>query len=164
MQYCSLQYQNILPSPVISTTGCCFCFDSVSSFFLELFLHSSPVAYWAPMDLGSSFFSVLSFCLFILFILKARRLKWFAILFSRGPHFVRALHHDPPILGGPTWHGLDKAVVHMINWLFFCEYGFHSVCALMGREKVLWKLPDERDWLRWKLGLVLMVGTCSVNL
>ena len=25
----------------------------------------------------------------------ARRLKWFAIPFSRGPHFVLTLHHDP---------------------------------------------------------------------
>ena len=24
---------------------------------------------------------------------------------SSGPHFVRILHHDPFILGGPTWHG-----------------------------------------------------------
>ena len=31
-------------------------------------LHWSPVAYWAPTDLGSSAFSVLSFCLFILFM------------------------------------------------------------------------------------------------
>ena len=45
-----------------------FCFGSISSFFLELFLHWSPVAYWAPTDLGSSSFSVLSFCLFILFM------------------------------------------------------------------------------------------------
>ena len=37
--------------------------------------------------------------------LKARILKWFAIPFSSGPHFVRALHHDPSFLGGPTWHG-----------------------------------------------------------
>ena len=34
--------------------------------FLELFLHWSPVAYWAPTDLGSFSFSILSFCLFIL--------------------------------------------------------------------------------------------------
>ena len=34
---------------------------AVSSFFLELCLHWSPVAYWAPTDLGSSSFSVLSF-------------------------------------------------------------------------------------------------------
>ena len=36
----------------------------------------------------------------------ARILKWFAIPFSSRPHFVRILHHDPPVLGGPTWHGL----------------------------------------------------------
>ena len=39
-------------------------------------------------------------------VLKARILKWFAIPFSSGPHFVRTLHHDPSILGGPTQHGL----------------------------------------------------------
>ena len=68
MQYCSLQHQTLLLSPVTSTTGCCFCLGSILSFFLELFLHWSPVAYWAPTDLGSSSFSILSFCLFILFI------------------------------------------------------------------------------------------------
>ena len=36
MQYCSLQHRTLLPSPVTSTNGCCFCFGSVSSFFLEL--------------------------------------------------------------------------------------------------------------------------------
>ena len=45
MQYCSLQHRTLLPSPVTSTTGGCFRFDSISSFFLELFLHWSPVAY-----------------------------------------------------------------------------------------------------------------------
>ena len=33
-----------------------------------------------------------------------RILKWFAIPFSSGPHFVRTLHHDLSILGDPTWH------------------------------------------------------------
>ena len=37
MQYCSLQYQTLLLSPVTSTTRCCFCFGSVSSFFLNYF-------------------------------------------------------------------------------------------------------------------------------
>ena len=68
MQYCSLQHQTLLLSPVLTTTGCCFCFGSILSFFLELFLHWSPVSYPAPTDLGSSSFSVLSFCLFILFM------------------------------------------------------------------------------------------------
>ena len=37
---------------------------------------------------------------------SSRDLKWFAIPFSSGPHSVRPLHHDPPVLGGPTRHGL----------------------------------------------------------
>ena len=61
MQYCSLQHGTLFPSPVTSTTGHCFCFDSASSFFLELFLHSSLVAYWASTYLRSSSFSVLSY-------------------------------------------------------------------------------------------------------
>ena len=57
-------------------------------------------------------------------VLKARILKWFAIPFSSGPCFVRPLHHDPFVLGGP--HGraysfieLDKAVVHVIRLVSF---------------------------------------------
>ena len=49
------------PSPVTSTAGYGFCFGSVSSLFLELFLHWSPVAYCAPTDLGSSCFRNLGF-------------------------------------------------------------------------------------------------------
>ena len=65
MQYCSLQHQTLHPSPVTSTTGPCFCFGSASSFFLGLFLHSSPVAYWTPtyqwlaINLFSSFYVML---------------------------------------------------------------------------------------------------------
>ena len=106
MQYWFLQHWTLLPSPVTSTTVSCFRFGSISSVFLELFLHSCPVAYWAPTNLVSSSFSVLSFCLHTVHcILKARILKWFAIPFSSEPHFARTLHHDPPILGGPTQHG-----------------------------------------------------------
>ena len=64
MQYYSLQHCSLRPSPVASIAGYCFCFGSIPSFFLELFLHWSPVAYWVPNDLGSSSFSILSFCLF----------------------------------------------------------------------------------------------------
>ena len=38
-------------------------------------------------------------------VLGARILEWFAISFSRGPHFVRNLHYDPHILDGPAPHG-----------------------------------------------------------
>ena len=51
MQYCSLQDWTLLLAWVAFTTGYCFCFGSIPSFFLELFLHWSPVAYWAPTNL-----------------------------------------------------------------------------------------------------------------
>ena len=107
MQYCSLQHWILLLSPVTSTTGYCFCFGSIPSFFLELFLHWSPVAYWAPTDQGSSSFSILSFCLFILFILpfhtvhgvlKARILKWFAF-----PSPVDHILSDLSTMTCPFW-------------------------------------------------------------
>ena len=44
-QYCSLWHWALLPSLITSITGCCFYFGSVSSFLLELFLHSSPFYY-----------------------------------------------------------------------------------------------------------------------
>ena len=81
MQYCSLLHQTLLLSPVTSTTVCCFCFGFLSSFFLELFLYSSPVAFWAPTNLESSSFSVLSFCLFTLFVGFSRQEYWSGVSF-----------------------------------------------------------------------------------
>ena len=130
MQYCPLQHQTLLPSPITSTVGWCFHFGSVSSFFLELFLHWSPVAYWASTYLGSH----LSVSYILPFhtvhgVLKARILNWLAISFSSGPHFVRTLHHDPSIWVAlyviiHSLIKLDKAVVHVISlfnflWLRF---------------------------------------------
>ena len=88
--------------------GCRFCFGSISSFFLELFLHSSPVAYWA----WEFIFQCHIFLPFhpVQGVFKARILKWFAILFSSGPRFVRTLHHDPvePEIKLPTSVGSLK--------------------------------------------------------
>ena len=41
MQYCFLQHWTLLPSPVTSTAGCCFCFGSASSLSL-----SKPQNWW----------------------------------------------------------------------------------------------------------------------
>ena len=51
MQHYSLQNRTLL-SHQTYTTGCCFHFGSASSFLPELFLHSFPIATWAPNDLG----------------------------------------------------------------------------------------------------------------
>ena len=92
MQYCSLQHWTLIPSLVTPKTQCCFCFGSISSLFLELFLYWSPAAYWEPTNLGSSSFRVLSFFHFhtVHGVLKARTMvchflfQWttFIILFT----------------------------------------------------------------------------------
>ena len=104
-KYCCLQHRTLLLSPVTSTAGYCFCFGSIPSFFLELFLHSSPVAYWAPGEFPFQYPIILPFHT-VHGVLKGRILKWFAMPFSSGPHSVRPLQHDLPVLGVPTGHGL----------------------------------------------------------
>ena len=138
MQYCSIQHQTLLPSSVSSTTRCCFCFGFVSSFFLELFLHWSPVSYWAPTDLGSSSFSVLSFCLFILFMGFSKQEYWSGLPFpSPVDHILSDLSTMTHLscVAPQAWLSfieLDKAVVPVwLDWLVFCEYGFQCVCPLI---------------------------------
>ena len=136
MQYCSLEHQTLLLSPVTSTAGYCFCFGSIPSFFLELFLHWSPVAYWARTDLGSPSFSILSFCLFILFMGFSRQEYWSGLPF---PSPVYHILSDLSTMTRPSWVApqawlgfteLDKAVVLVwLDWLVFCEYDF-NVSAL----------------------------------
>ena len=84
-----------------------FNFGCISSFFLELILYSSPVAYWAPNQSGEFIFQCPILLPFhtVHGVLKARIVKRFAIPFSSGPCFVRTLHHDQLILGDPTQHG-----------------------------------------------------------
>ena len=131
MQYCSLQHRTLLPSPVTSTTEHCVHSGSASSFFLELFFYSSPVASWAPTDLRSSSFSVLSFCLFILFMGFWRQEYWSGLRFPSPVAHVLSELSTMTCLSWVALHGmahsfieLDKAVVHVIRlisflWLWF---------------------------------------------
>ena len=148
MQYCSLQHRTLLLSSVISTPGCCFCFGSVSSFFLELFLYQSPVAYWAPTDLGSSSFSVLSFCLFILFMGFSRQEYWSGLLF---PSPVDHILSEVSTMTRPSWVALhvmvhsftelDKAMVHVIRLVSFLWLWF-SFCLCSYAPEVWYGLPS----------------------
>ena len=138
MQYRSLQHQTLLLSPVTLTTGCWFCFDSVSSFFLLLFLHKSPVAFWAPTDLGSSSFIVLSFGLFILFMEFSRQEYWSGLPFPSPVDHILSEFSTITRLSWVALHGmahsfieLDKAVVHVIRLVSFLWLWFLSVCPLM---------------------------------
>jgi len=133
VQYCSLQHRPLISPPDTSTAGHNFCFCLASSFFLELFLCSSPVTFWHILTWGFIF----QCPIFLPFhavheVLKARMLKWFAITFSSGPRFVRTLQCDLSILGNPTYMApsfieLHKTVFHVIilfsfQWLWFSFY------------------------------------------
>ena len=105
MQYCSLQHQTLLPSPVRSTTGCWFFFSSVSSFFLQLFFHW-PQKHIGHLPTYGIHLSVSYLFVFSYFCWGSQgKNTWFAIPFSSGPHFVRTLHHKPSVLDGSTRHG-----------------------------------------------------------
>ena len=128
----------LLLPPVTSTAGCCFCFGFIPSFFLEVFLHWSPVAYWAPTDLGSSSFSVQSFCLFTLFMGFSRQEYWSGLPFpSPVDHILSELF----TMIHSCWVGLqgmahsfielDKAVVHgsfIPSFLCHLHTVLHSGC------------------------------------
>ena len=107
MQYCSLQHWTLFLSPVTSTVGYCFCFGSIPYFFLELFLHWSPVAYWTRTDLGSSSFSILLFCLFILFMGFSRQEYWSGLPFPSPVDHIRSDFS----MAHPSWvapHGMAQ--------------------------------------------------------
>ena len=134
MQYCSLQHWTLLPSPVSSRSVCCFCFDSILSFFLELFHHWSTVAYWAPTDPGSSSFSILSFCLFILFTGFSRQEYWSGLPF---PSPVDCILSELSTMIHLSWvalHGmahsfieLHRAVIHVITLPLYSMSGHHPI-------------------------------------
>ena len=134
MQCCFLQHQTLVPSPAPYSAGHCFPFGSVSSFFFELFLHSSPVGYRGPSNLGSSSLSVISFFFLILFMGFSRQVKWSSLPF---PSPVDYILSKLSTMTHPSWMSLhvvahdfielDKTVVHVISlisflwWLFsFC--------------------------------------------
>ena len=137
MQYCSLQHWTVLLSWVPPTTGCCFYFGSIHSFFLELFLHWSLVAYWAPTELWSSPLSVLFFAFSCCSwgsqgkntdVVCHSLLQWTTFCQTSPPW--------PICLGWPhtVWLSfieLDNAVVCVIRlasclWLWF-QYKIHTI-------------------------------------
>ena len=146
MWYCSLQHWTLLPPPNTSTTEHCFRFGSAFLFLLELFLCSSLVVYWASLDLGSSSFSVISFCLFIPFVGFSRQEYWSGLPF---PSPVDRVLSELSTMTCPSWVALhsiahsfielDKVVIYVISlvsllwfWLFFSLW-LTSLCITGSR-------------------------------
>ena len=147
MQYCSLQHRTLLLSPVTSTTGYSFCFGSIPSFFLELFLHWSPVAYWAPTDPGSSSFSILSFCLFMLFMGFSRQEYWSGLPFPSPVDHILSV-------SSPVSHSQWYVVTYKYEALIF---------FILQRFSILYKNKNKSLWTNYLYPLphTLEAGMCN---
>ena len=110
MQNCSLQHRILLWPPDTSTTERWFHTGPATSFFQELSviaLCSSPVAYWTPSDLGGCLFSsVISFCLFILFMGFSWQEYWSGLPFPAPLDRVLSELSTVTCPSGPTRHDL----------------------------------------------------------
>ena len=157
MEYCSLQHQTLLPSPVTSATGCCFCFGSASSFPLELFLHCTILGTYWPGEFIFHLFAV-SHCSWgsqgqNTEVVCHSLLQWATFCQNSPPWPVR--------LGWPytAWLMVSLNYTRLSSmwsvWLVFCDCGFHSVCPLMDKDK---RLMEASWWERLTEG---EPGSCS---
>ena len=117
IQCCSLQHQILLSSPDTSTTEHRFCFGPAASFFLGLLvvlLHSSPVAYWTPSDLGTLVFWCYIFLSFIYNLWSSQRqVNWGGLSF---PSPVNHVLLEPSAMTLPPWvalHGMAHSFVEL---------------------------------------------------
>ena len=116
MQYGSLQHWTLLPSPVTFTTGCCFCFGSVSSFFLGEG-NGNPLQYSClenPMDGGDNGNPLQYSCL------------------------------ENPMDGGAWWaavHGVIKSRTRLRDFTF--TFHFHALEKEMATHSsvLAWRIP-----------------------
>ena len=159
MQYCSLPHQTLHSPPDTSTTVCPFCFGSASSFFLELFLCSSPGACWILTDLGNS-----SCYIFIQFMGFSRQECWSGLPFPSPVNDILSELSTMICLSWLVLHSiahsfteLEKAVIHVVSLVSFFVIVVFILSALWRmRIRGLLKLPDGRDWPLGKLGLALV--------
>ena len=137
----SLWYSLFIPSGAISLLFC-----------------SSIFSAYRP---GGSSFSILSFCLFILFMGFSRQEYWSGLPFPSPMDHVLSELSTMTRLSGVALHNmahsfteLDKAVIQVISLDSFLWLWFHSVCPLMDENKRL----VEASW--WETLAVGKSGSC----
>ena len=108
--YADWCHQSSLPSPVTPTLGIVFALAQpfILSGVISPLFSSSIIGHWLTwgVHLSASYLFAFSYCSWgsqgknteVVF-------QYWSGPFSSGPCVVRALHHEPFILGGPTQHG-----------------------------------------------------------
>ena len=105
MQYCCLQHQTLLLSPVTSTIEYSFLLwlhPIILSGVISPLISSSILGTYRPGEFPFQYPIILPFHT-VHGVLKARKLKWFSIPFSSGPHSViiyPAIYLEPNYGGG----------------------------------------------------------------
>ena len=137
MQYHFQQHQTLLLSLVPPTAGHCFCFGSIPSFFLELFLHWSPVVIgylptWG-VPLSVSYHFGFSYCSWGS---QGKNTEVVCHYFLQWTTFYQTSllwlsHLGWPHLAWLSFIELDKSVIHVIRLASFLWLLFQYVCPLM---------------------------------
>ena len=145
MQCCSLQHLTLLLPPDSSTTEHRFCFDPAPTSFLELFLCSSPVAYWTLTNLGGGSHSrVISFCLFILFMGFSRQEYWSSLPFPPPVDYVLSELFTTTCLSWVAQHSLAHSFIEL------CKPPCHDKAVIHERihttKMVIFKKIDNKCW------------------
>ena len=157
MQYCSLQHWTLLLSPATSTTGYCFCFGSIPSFFLELFLHWSPVAYWAPNWPGAFLFqySIILPFYTVHGVLKAR--IWSGL---PSPSPVAHILSDLPTVTRPSW--VAPSGTRLWSWDQMGWFPVITVC--LPSDSSSWQFKNQLVQEKWTCGPIyvsVFIYICS---
>ena len=129
MKYCSLPTLGFIFTTSHIHNLALFLLWLSLSFLLELFLCSSPIAYWAPTDLGSSSFRVISFCLFLPFMEFSRQECWSGLPF---PSPVDHVLSELSTMTHPPWVAL-----HSMAHSFIVRQGCLTVGITANCEKFL---------------------------
>ena len=156
------QHRTSLSPPDICTTGYRFQFGSACSFFLKLFLCSSPVGCWTPTNLGVhlsvSYLFAFSSCWWRSQGKKTEVVCWSLLQWTT---FCQNSPPWPLCLGWPYMAWLIVSLSFTSPWyiwsfwLVFCDCGFHSLCPLMNEVKRL----VEASW--WERVAVGKIESCS---
>ena len=167
MQYCSLQHRTLFPSCHIHNW-------TLFLLWLHLFilsgviLHSSPVVYWAPTNLGSpfsmSYLFVFSYCSWGSQGNNAEVVCHFLLQWTTfcQNSLLWLVHLGWPYMAWLIVSLSQTRLWFMWSvWLVFYGCGFNSVCPLMDKDKrLVEKLPDGTDWLWGNWVLFWWAGPC----
>ena len=151
LQYYFLQHRTFLPSPIISTTGCCFCFGCffILSEFTSPLISSSILGTYRPGE----FIFQLSYLFAFSYCSSSFQGKKTEVVCHSHFQWTTFCQNFPPWSVHLGWPYMAWLIVSFLRQgcdpcdvlLVFCDCSFHSVCPLM--DKRLWEGMGDSCWM-----------------